>query len=58
MSQDILSHSLTVEFTVDPSYEASISGGPLSEPYILDHITLHWGSTGGQGSEHTLEGER
>ena len=47
-----------IKFSVDPSYEASISGGPLSEPYNLDHITLHWGSARGQGSEHTLEGTR
>ena len=49
---------LAVKFSVDPSYDASISGGPLSGAYKLDHFTLHWGSTQGQGSEHTLEEKR
>ena len=49
---------IAVKFTVDPSYDASISGGPLSEAYKLDHFTIHWGSAQGQGSEHTLEETR
>ena len=50
--------NIAVKFSVDPSYDASISGGPLSGSYKLDHFVLHWGSTQGQGSEHTLEDER
>ena len=46
---------LTVEFRVDPNREASISGGPLSATYKLDHFDLHWGSRMGQGSEHMID---
>ena len=49
---------LTVQFAVDESLSASISGGPLSERYILNQFHLHWGSKSGQGSEHTVDGER
>ena len=47
-----------VKFAVDESYGASISGGPLSESYTLNQFHLHWGSESGQGSEHTVDGER
>ena len=47
-----------VQFSVDESYAASISGGPLSEIYTLNQFHLHWGSQSGQGSEHTVDGER
>ena len=56
MMGSISNTGYAIKFSVDPSYGASISGGPLSEPYTLDHLTLHWGSRQGQGSEHTLEG--
>ena len=49
---------LPVKFTVDESYGASISGGPLSESYILNQFHLHWGSQRDQGSEHTIDGHR
>jgi len=47
----------TLQFAVDESYAASISGGPLTERYILNQFHLHWGSQSGQGSEHTVDGE-
>ena len=47
-----------MKFAVDESYGASISGGPLSESYTLNQFHLHWGSKSGQGSEHTVDGER
>jgi len=47
----------TLQFAVDESYAASISGGPLMERYILNQFHLHWGSQTGQGSEHTVDGE-
>lgn len=46
----------SVKFTVDESYGASISGGPLDGSYTLSQFHLHWGSETGQGSEHTLDG--
>ena len=45
----------SVEFSVDPNNGASISGGPLSAIYKLDHFDLHWGSRTGQGSEHKID---
>ena len=47
-----------MKFSVDESMGASISGGPLTERYILHNFHLHWGSTSGQGSEHTIDGRR
>jgi len=47
----------TLKFSVDESHGARISGGPLNNSYILNQFHLHWGSTNGQGSEHTLNGE-
>ena len=47
-----------VQFDVDEDFAASISGGPLSESYTLNQFHLHWGSQLGQGSEHTVDGER
>ena len=47
----------SVKFSVDESHGARISGGPLNNSYILNQFHLHWGSTNGQGSEHTLNGE-
>jgi len=47
----------TIQFNVDESYGARISGGPLNNSYILNQFHLHWGSKPGQGSEHTLNGE-
>ena len=48
-----------VEFTVgDESPKAGITGGPLSGSYTLNSFRLHWGSTSGQGSEHTINGHR
>ena len=48
---------VSVQFNVDESYGARISGGPLNNSYILNQFHLHWGSKPGQGSEHTLNGE-
>ena len=55
---NILVFVLLVQFAVDESFGASISGGPLSESYTLNQFHLHWGSQLGQGSEHTVDGER
>jgi carbonic anhydrase len=55
----------TVQFEVNATYDAFISGGPLSEKYQLAQLHFHWGSVGqrcwwifcwidiGTGSEHT-----
>ncbi|XP_060119494.1 carbonic anhydrase 9 [Heteronotia binoei] len=34
----------------------SISGGGLPEAYLAAQLHLHWGSQGGPGSEHTVDG--
>ena len=47
-----------MKYNVDEMMGASISGGPLSDTYTLAQFHLHWGSENGQGSEHTLNGER
>ena len=52
-----MSH-LPVKFTVDESYAAGISGGPLNGSYTLNQLHLHWGSQSDQGSEHTVDGQR
>ena len=49
---------LLVKYTVDESYGASISGGPLNGSYTLNQFHLHWGSQRDQGSEHTVDGHR
>ena len=54
---DIMSH-LPVKFTVDESFGAGISGGPLNGSYTLNQLHLHWGSQSDQGSEHTVDGQR
>ena len=50
--------NLPVKFTVDESYAASISGGPLNGSYTLNQFHIHWGSQRDQGSEHTVDGHR
>ena len=52
------SYDISVKFTVDESIGASISGGPLSESYMLKQLHLHWGSQQDQGAEHTVDGHR
>ena len=47
-----------MKYTVDESYGASISGGPLNGSYTLNQFHLHWGSQRDQGSEHTVDGRR
>ena len=55
-------HSLTVNtvrYEVDSSSGAAITGGSLgTDVYNLGEFQLHWGSKEGQGSEHTINGER
>ena len=53
-----ITFNLAVKFTVDESYAASISGGPLGSSYTLNQFHLHWGSQQDQGSEHTVDGHR
>ena len=50
--------SLSVKYSADESYGASVSGGPLNGSYTLNQFHLHWGSVHGQGSEHTVNGFR
>ncbi|XP_011374234.2 carbonic anhydrase 2 [Pteropus vampyrus] len=46
-------HSFNVEFD-DSQDKAVLTGGPLQGTYRLIQIHLHWGSSDGQGSEHTV----
>jgi len=39
------------------SNRSSLSGGPLDSEYRLVQYHAHWGSDGGQGSEHKVNGE-
>ena len=50
--------SIAVKFSVDENFGDSISGGPLTDTYKLNQFHLHWGSQQGQGSEHTVDGQR
>uniref|UniRef100_A0A2R8M4X8 Carbonic anhydrase n=1 Tax=Callithrix jacchus TaxID=9483 RepID=A0A2R8M4X8_CALJA len=47
-------HSFNVEFD-DSQDKAVLKGGPLDGTYRLIQFHFHWGSTDGQGSEHTVD---
>jgi len=46
----------SLKWSADESHGASIMGSPLNNTYILTQFHLHWGSVGGQGSEHCMNG--
>ncbi|XP_056308449.1 carbonic anhydrase 4a [Danio aesculapii] len=47
-------HSVQVSIPIT----ATVSGGNLAEAYKAVQFHLHWGSSGGPGSEHTIDGEQ
>lgn len=47
-------HSFNVEFD-DSQDKAVLKGGPLAGTYRLSQFHFHWGSSDGQGSEHTVD---
>ncbi|KAM5314627.1 carbonic anhydrase 2 isoform 1-T1 [Glossophaga mutica] len=47
-------HAFNVEFD-DSQDKAVLKGGPLSDTYRLIQFHFHWGSSDGQGSEHTVD---
>ncbi|XP_014694616.3 carbonic anhydrase 2 [Equus asinus] len=47
-------HSFNVEFD-DSQDKAVLQGGPLTGTYRLIQFHFHWGSSDGQGSEHTVD---
>ncbi|KAM5137587.1 carbonic anhydrase 2 [Callospermophilus lateralis] len=47
-------HSFNVEFD-DSQDTAALKGGPLDGTYRLIQFHFHWGSSDGQGSEHTVD---
>ncbi|XP_006880616.1 PREDICTED: carbonic anhydrase 2 [Elephantulus edwardii] len=50
-------HSFNVEF--DDSQDKSVlRGGPLDGTYRLIQFHFHWGSSDGQGSEHTVDSQK
>lgn len=40
----------------DDGNQVTISGGPYSYSYTLDHLVIHYGHSNGHGSEHTING--
>uniref|UniRef100_A0A336LJS0 Carbonic anhydrase n=1 Tax=Culicoides sonorensis TaxID=179676 RepID=A0A336LJS0_CULSO len=51
-------HSVKFIPNYEQGEEVSISGGPLTDEYILQQFHFHWGSTDNHGSEHTLNKRR
>lgn len=47
-------HSVKVSIPIT----ATVSGGNLGETYKAVQFHLHWGTNGGPGSEHTIDGEQ
>ncbi|XP_016103796.1 carbonic anhydrase 4-like [Sinocyclocheilus grahami] len=47
-------HSVQVSIPIT----ATVSGGNLGETYKAVQFHLHWGTNGGPGSEHTVDGEQ
>ncbi|XP_072807837.1 carbonic anhydrase 2-like [Vicugna pacos] len=47
-------HSFNVEFD-DSQDKAVLEGGPLTGTYRLAQFHFHWGSSDGQGSEHSVD---
>ncbi|XP_052412455.1 carbonic anhydrase 4a [Carassius gibelio] len=47
-------HSVQVSIPIT----ATVSGGNLGETYKAVQFHLHWGNSGGPGSEHTVDGEQ
>ncbi|XP_043094194.1 carbonic anhydrase 4a [Puntigrus tetrazona] len=47
-------HSVQVNVPIT----ATVSGGNLGETYKAVQFHLHWGTDGGPGSEHTVDGEQ
>lgn len=47
-------HAFNVEFD-DSQDKAVLKGGPLAGTYRLSQFHFHWGSSDGQGSEHTVD---
>uniref|UniRef100_A0A8I3P092 Carbonic anhydrase n=1 Tax=Canis lupus familiaris TaxID=9615 RepID=A0A8I3P092_CANLF len=56
VSQRIINngHSFNVEFD-DSQDKTVLKGGPLTGTYRLIQFHFHWGSSDGQGSEHTVD---
>ncbi|KAJ8412391.1 hypothetical protein AAFF_G00127270 [Aldrovandia affinis] len=55
-TSDIVNNGHSVKVGVASS--ATISGGQLETTYKAVQFHLHWGSEGGPGSEHTVDGEQ
>ncbi|KAM6970625.1 carbonic anhydrase 4a [Aplochiton taeniatus] len=52
----IVNNGHSVQVTVNT--DASITGGNLETGYKAVQFHLHWGTNGGPGSEHTIDGEQ
>lgn len=44
--------------TIDSVKPPTITGGPLSDPYVFTQMHFHWGENDEEGSEDTLDGQR
>jgi carbonic anhydrase len=51
-------HSMKIKFDFPDNQQVRVSGGPLSNHYILDNAHWHWGKTDKSGSEHVLRARR
>ncbi|OWF52544.1 carbonic anhydrase 2-like isoform X2 [Mizuhopecten yessoensis] len=38
--------------------KSELRGGPLEGTYLLEQFHLHWGAENGEGSEHTIDGNK
>lgn len=50
-------HDLTVTLDQSSRHAIYLSDGPLSYKYRVDKITLHYGMSNKQGSEHMINGK-
>ncbi|KAG1940379.1 carbonic anhydrase [Pimephales promelas] len=55
-NMSVENHGHSAHFTLPQSVR--LRGGGLSDTYKAVQFHLHWGEDGGQGSEHSVDGER
>lgn len=56
MRGQLLNTGRGISLLIQPDKSVIFSGGPLSYPYTLSNITLHFGRENNRGSEHTIDG--
>ncbi len=55
----LINNGYTVQYNFNYGKQdrPTLSGGPLNDIYVVDHIHLHWGDKNYVGSEHQLNGK-